>query len=36
MSPVIPIRSAPAEGCTDAPVLPNIIRERGSAKCSAA
>ena len=29
MSPVIPIRSAPPEGCTDAPVLPNVIRERG-------
>ena len=29
MSPVIPIRAAPSEGCSDAPVLQNVIRERG-------
>ena len=29
MSPVIPIRSAPTGGCSDAPVLQNVIRERG-------
>ena len=29
MSPVIPIRSAPSGGCSDAPVLQNVIRERG-------
>ncbi len=29
MSPVIPIRAASAEGCGDAAVLSNVIRERG-------